>query len=77
MSKACFDAAAKTLTTLEKRGLKMCQILVKLAEVNFLLFDFKASETMVDTLIKRGLHDQNSLLFAFLMKTYFSRLKNE
>ena len=51
MAQSCFDAAAKTLTTLEKRGMKMCPILVKLAEINFLLYDFKASEVMVDALI--------------------------
>lgn len=51
MAQACFEAAAKTLNTLEKRGTKMCPILVKLAEINFLLYDFKASEVMVNTLI--------------------------
>ena len=77
MAQACFEAAAKTLTTLEKRGLKMCPILVKLAEINFLLFDFKSAEVMVDTLIQRAMPEQTSLLFAYLMKSYFSRLKNE
>ena len=77
MAQACFDAAAKTLSTLEKRGMKMCPILVKLAEINFLLYDFKASEVMVDAIIQRSLPDQNSLLFGYLMKSYFSTLKNE
>lgn len=53
MAQACFDAAAKTLSTLEKRSAKICPILVKLAEINFLLYDFKTSEVMVDTLIQR------------------------
>lgn len=77
MAQACFDAAAQTLTTLEKRGMKMCSILVKLAEINFLLYDFKASEVMVDALIKRQLPEQSSLIFGYLMKSYFSTLKNE
>ena len=55
MAQACFDAAAQTMSTLEKRGMKMCEILVKLAEINFLLYDFKASEVMVDALIKSQL----------------------
>jgi hypothetical protein len=77
MAQACFDAAAKTLNTLEKRGLKMCPILVKLAEINFLLYDFKASEVMVDTLIQRAMPEHTSLLFAYLLKSYFLRLKND
>ena len=77
LAQACFDAAAKTMSTLEKRGVKMCEILVKLAEINFLLYDFKASETMVDALIRRQLPDQSSLIFGYLMKSYFCKLKNE
>ena len=77
MAHACFDAASKSLTSLEKRGLKMCHLLMKLAEVNFLLYNFQESEKMVDTLITRGMPEQTSLLFAYLMKSYFSRLKDE
>lgn len=77
MAHACFNAAAQTLTTLEKRGQKMSSILIKLAEVTFLLYDFKASELMADTLIARALPDQGSMLFALLLKAYFCRLKNE
>ena len=51
MAQACYNAAAQTLTTLEKRGLKMSKLLVKLAEVSFLLYDFHKSELMVNTLI--------------------------
>jgi len=53
LAQACFDAAAKTLSTLEKRGMKMNAILKKLAEVSFLLYDFRTSESLVDTLIRR------------------------
>ena len=55
----------------------MCPILVKLAEINFLLYDFKASEAMVDALIQRSLPEPNSLLFGYLLKSYFCTLKNE
>ena len=65
------------MTTLEKRGQKMSSILIKLAEVTFLLYDFKASELMADTLISRALPDQSSMMFALLLKAYFCRLKNE
>lgn len=57
--------------------MKMCPILVKLAEINFLLYDFKASEVMVDALIQRSMPEQTSLVFAYLMKAYFFQLKNE
>ena len=57
MAQACFNAASQTLTTLEKRGHKMCQILLKLAEVTFLLYDFRASELIVDALIQRAVQD--------------------
>lgn len=77
MAQDCFNAAANTLTTLEKRGLKMNMILVKLAEVSFLLYNFKESEIVADTLIKRGYPDQGSIIFAFLLKSFFLTLKNE
>ena len=77
MAQSCFDAAAKTLSTLEKRGMKMCPILVKLAEINFLLYDFKASEVMVDALIQRSMPEPSSLLFGYLLKSYFCTLKSE
>ena len=77
MAQDCFNAAANTLSTLEKRGLKMNMILVKLAEVSFLLYNFKESEIVADTLIKRGYPDQGSIIFAFLLKSFFLTLKNE
>ena len=76
LSQQCFEAATRTLSTLEKRGNKICPILVKLAEISFLDFNYKKSEQIVDTILGRPQSDQKSLLFALLMKSYFARLHN-
>ena len=44
LAKQCFDAAAQTLSTLERRGTKICPILIKLSEISLREFDYLKSE---------------------------------
>ena len=51
LAKKCLEAAAKTLTTFERRGPKINDILKKLAEIYFLEYDYRRSEEMVDAIL--------------------------
>jgi len=53
VSKGCFKAAANTMPTLERTSAKICPILVKLAEINFLSAEFEECEKTVDAIMIR------------------------
>ncbi len=53
LAKKCFEAAASTYTTFERRSSKINGILMKLAEVYFQEFNFRKSEEMVDAILVR------------------------
>ena len=66
------------MTTLERRGARICPILKKLAEISLLKFDFKKSEHLIDIILNRGSAlDKSTALFAYLLKHYFTALKSE
>jgi len=77
LAKKCFQAAARTMPTLDKIGTKVCSVLVKLAEISFLEADFPESEKIVDAIVVRQSADKKTLLFAYLMKYYFLMLKSQ
>jgi hypothetical protein len=82
LARQCFEAATQTLSIIEKRGTKICPILVKLAEINILRFEFKKSEEIVDMILGRigqrvDYHDRPWALFAYLIKSYFLSLRGE
>jgi hypothetical protein len=66
------------LTTLERRGARICPILKKLAEISLLKFDFKKSEHLIDIILNRGAAlDKATALFAYLLKHYFTALNSD
>jgi hypothetical protein len=77
LAKECLEAAATTMTTLEKRSNKICPILIKLAEIRYRQFDFKQSESIVDIIISRSQQDRAARVFALLMKSHFVQLKGD
>jgi hypothetical protein len=77
LARECFEAAAATMTTLEKRSAKICPVLIKLAEISFREFNYKKSESIVDTILSRSAGDKQARHFALLMKSHFLALKNE
>jgi len=82
LARQCFEAATQTISIIEKRGTRICPILVKLAEINILTFNFKKSEEIIDIILSRigqtvGLNDKSWAVFAYLMKGYFLSLRGE
>jgi len=75
VAKGCFQAATHTLPTLDRVGQRICPILVKLAEINFLDADFQECETTVDAIFNRNPTDRKTLLFALLIKYYLLSLQ--
>ena len=53
VAKACFQASVQTCSTIDRRSAKINAVLLKLAEIHFLEFDYRSSETVIDAIISR------------------------
>ena len=78
LAKKCLELAIESYTTIQRRSAGICPILVKLAEIAFLEFDYIKSEQMADAILQRtGEKGGESEVFACLLKSFFLSLRGE
>jgi hypothetical protein len=65
------------MPSLDKIGHRICEVLVKLAEIAYMEGYYRESEQTCDAIIGRNPPQAHYMVFAFLMKSLFADLNRE